>query len=325
MRRRTLLAAAGAAASVGLPVQAQSATYPSKPIRLMLPFPAGSPTDAIARKIAEACGPKLGQPVVVDNKAGASGSIGTAEILRSAPDGYNLTIAIPDSLIGVASLIKNPGYDARTDITPIMKFCNAVLVMIASKPTGVKNVAELLAAARARPGRIAYGSWGQGTIVHLLMKSIEDLTQTSFLNVPYKGLAPILTDIVGDQVQIAVVPGSIAAQYEQKGLTTTPCTFGTRSPQVPNVPTIQEQGLDAPMLRSGLWTSIVGPKGLPAAVVKRWNDVLMEVGRSPDMVQFLASIGQTPVLQGGEAFGRDLLAEWNTTTEITRKMGITPA
>ena len=326
MKRRTLLAStlAAPAALWGPSALAQSQPYPNRPIRWIMPFPAGGPTDAISRKVAELASAKLGQSIIVENKPGANGSIGTAEVVRSAPDGYTFAIAIPDSLISVASLVKTPGYDGRTDVTPIMKICDGQPVLIASKQLGVRNIQELLAAARKNPGRIAYGTWGNGTLPHLIMKSLEGATGTSFLDVPYKGLAPALQDTLSNGVQLTVVPPAVAAQYIERGLVPLAIAGGPRSSMLPGVGTMQEQGIDTAIMRSSLWTGIVGPKGMPEALVKRWIDLLNEVVRSPEFEKFLAVAGQNLLARSGPDFARELAAEHVAINDLMRTLGIKP-
>ncbi len=325
MKRRTLLASSIASATVLNPLGAFAQTYPSRPIRWVMPFPAGGPTDAIARKLADLAGARLGQPIIVDNKPGAGGSIGTGEVARAAPDGYTFAIAIPDSLISVASLIKSVSYDARTDLTPVMKICHAIPVLVAGSGLGVSDFGQLLAAARKTPGKIAYGTWGAGTLPHLVMKSVEQGSGTAFMDVPYKGLAPVVQDLMGGAVQLALVPPSLAVQLQGKGyVVPLVTTGGERSPMMPGVPTIQTQGIDAPILRSTLWTGLVAPKGLPAALLQRWIDVLTSSINDPEFARFLAAAGQTPLAQAGADFGRELATEFVATNTLIRSLGITP-
>jgi tripartite-type tricarboxylate transporter receptor subunit TctC len=324
IRRRLLLSTASAAAvSLSGPARAQS--YPSRPIRWVMPFPAGGPTDAIARKLADLLRPKLGQPIVVENKAGASGSIGTAEVVRAAPDGYTFAVAIPDALVSVASLVPTAGYDARTDLTPIMKICHAQPVLIANASLGVRTMSELLAAARKSPRSIALGSWGPGSFPHLLIKSIESASGTLFLDVPYKGLAPAMQDTLANTVQLTVVPPALASQLQDKGsVFALGVCGGERSPFLPQIATLREQGLDTPITRSTLWIGLVAPKNLPDSLVKRWTDVLSETVRTPEFEAFLRAGGQSLLATSGADFQRELAAEYADTNALIRSLGIRP-
>lgn len=290
-----------------------------------MPFPAGGPTDAIARKLAELLRPKLGQPIVVENKAGASGSIGTAEVVRSAPDGYTFGVAIPDALVSVASLVPTAGYDARTDLTPIMKICHAQPVLIANAGLGVRTMAELLAAGRKSPRSIASGSWGPGSFPHLLMKSIESASGTQFLDVPYKGLAPAMQDTLANTVQLTVVPPALASQLQDKGSVYALGVCGDeRSPFLPQIPTMREQSLDTPITRSTLWIGLVAPRNLPEPLVKRWTEVLSETIRTPEFEAFLRAGGQSLLAIAGADFQRELAAEHADTNALIRSLGIKP-
>lgn len=326
MKRRTFLGTAlvaGGSCVLGLPVQAQ--TYPSKPIRWIMPFPAGGPTDVIARKLAELAGPRIGQTIVVENKPGASGSIGTAEVARAAPDGYTFAIAIPDSLISAAALTKTIGYDARTDLTLLMKVCHAQPVLVGSPNMPARSMAQLLDAARKAPGSITYGTWGPGTLPHLIMNSVERVTGTRFMDVPYKGLAPVIQDLLGSTVDLAVVPPNVAIQLQERGVK--PLAVGglERTPLMPQVATMDEQGLKAPILNATLWTALVAPKGLPEDIQARWIAVLNEVVRLPEFEKFLSTVGQTLLAQTGPAFANDLNDEYGETMELIRSLGIKPA
>ena len=324
MKRRTLLASSLATPLALWGPAARAQSYPARPIRWIMPFPAGGPTDVTTRKLAELVSAKLGQPIIVENKTGANGSIGIGELVRSAPDGYTLAIAIPDALISVASLVKSPGYDGRTDITPIMKLWAGQPVLIANRQLGVRNIQELLAAARKNPGGIALGTWGNGTLPHLIMKSLEGATGTSFLDVPYKGLAPALQDTLSNGVQLTVVPPAVAAQYIERGIVPLAISGGPRSPILPQVATMQEQGVDTPMMKAANWAGLVGPKGMSEALVKRWIDVLNDVVRSPEFEKFLASSGQALVARSGQEFGREIASEHAATNELMRALGIKP-
>ena len=326
MKRRTLIQA-GLSTLPLAGTRAWAQSYPSRPIRLINPFPPGGTTDLIARKLADLLAPRLGQPVIVENRAGASGSIGTSEVARAAPDGYTLGIAIADSVISVASLVKNPGYDVRKDLTPLFQVMEAQTVLFASRQLGVKNIPELLQAAKARPGMITFGSWGTGTTVHQVMGALERHAGVSFLHVPYKGVAQIQQDIVGNTVNITVGPLALVNQYVQKGYIYPLAIQGTeRNSMVPTVPTYKEQGVDAPFLQTMFWVGLVAPKGLPAELQKRWVDVLNEVCRTPEYENFLVNGlgGARAVLKGPAEFARDIATEFTMTNNLLRGMGVVP-
>ncbi|WP_157779567.1 Bug family tripartite tricarboxylate transporter substrate binding protein [Cupriavidus pauculus] len=299
--------------------------YPSRPVRWLLPFPAGGPTDAIARKLAEVTSKHIGQPIVVENKPGASGAIGTAEVARAAPDGYTFAIAIPDSLISVASLIKSPGYDARKDLTPIMKICQAQPILVANIGLRANTIPELVKLAKAEPGHIAYGSWGAGTLPHLILESLGKATGTTFLDVPYKGLSPALQDLIANHVQLGIVPPILARQLQEKGMVKPLAALGgQRAAELPDLSTIQEQGIETPVMKLALWTALVGPKNLPDAMAKQWAQWLTESGATPEFKSFMAINGQHILARGPATFSRELKEEFAVTTAMIASLGIKP-
>ncbi len=301
--------------------------YPNRVIRLINPFPAGGTTDVVGRKVAEMLSARLGQPVIVENKAGANGAIGTAEVARAPADGYTLGIAIADSVISVASLVKNPGYDVRKDLTPLFQVMEGQMVLFANRQLGVKNLQELFQAAKANPGKITFGSWGTGTAVHQIMVALERAAGVSFLHVPYKGAAPVFQDIVGNNINITAGPPVLVAQYVQKGYAQPLAVQGTsRSNLLPDVATYKEQGVDAPLLQTLPWIGLVAPKGLSAEVQKRLVNALNDACRSPEYEKFLTTSlgGARPMLKEPAQFARDIAAEFAMTNDLLRSMGVEP-
>lgn len=311
-----LLAAAALPAWMG-PSRANDAV-----VRWIVPFPAGGPLDAVARRLAEGVGPRLKQTIVVENKAGANGSIGTAEVARAAPDGRTLALAIPDSLISVASLVKNPPYDARRDLTLITQMVASSVVLMAHAKLGASSMAELMGKARQAKPPIGYGSWGPGTLPHLVMSAIESQSTATFTHVPYRGAAPALQDLAGGQVQLGFGPAHVALQYQQKGLATPIAVTGQRSALLPDVPTLAEQGFKGPVEESRIWFALVGPKGLPASEVQRWYDAIGATVRTPEFEKFLAGIGFVPFMSSPQQFAQNLAREHVVTNELIRKLGI---
>lgn len=328
MQRRHFTMALGATALPGLSgttALAQPSGYPNKPVRWVVPFPAGGPVDIVARKLAEAVSARIGQAIVVDNKPGANGSIGTAEVARAAPDGYTFALAIPDSLISVASLIKTPPYDARKDLTPITQMMASPLVMMVSSDLGVNSIAELMGKARSMPGDISFGSWGPGTMPHLIMAALEASSTARFNHIPYRGVAPALQDLAGKQVKIGFGPAHVAAQYARKGLATPIALTGPeRAALLPGVSTLAEQGFDGVIEQSRVWVALVGPKDLPQPIVARWVTELDAAMRSAEFQKFLASIGFVPINASPEQFAANLAREFTATNQLIRTLGIRP-
>lgn len=323
MQRRDFLG--GLSIIVPAVTPAWADTYPSRFVRWVVPFAAGGFNDVIARKLASLAAPIMGQPIVIENKPGVSGALGTREVIRAAPDGYNLAIAIPDSVIGVTALVKSADYDVRKDLTPVVQIAEAMAVIVVQRDLGVSTMAELVQLARDKPGTIAYGSGGQGSTPHLVMGSIERRTQSRFTNVPYRGLAPAMQDFLAKQIQLVVIPSTWIAQYNLQNSATAIAVVGSqRSPFLPNIATLAEQGLTEPMLQASPWVGLVGPKDLPRAIVERWETVLAQVVASPEFVSFLATAGFTPKLKRSKQFAADLASEYAATTQLIRELGIVP-
>ncbi|MCW5668706.1 MAG: tripartite tricarboxylate transporter substrate binding protein [Hydrogenophaga sp.] len=323
MNRRiaSLLAVLGLLATT--PAALAQAPYPSRPIRLVVPYPAGGGTDVVARKVAEMASVRLGQPIVIDNKPGANGSIGTGEVARAAADGYTLAWAIPDSLISVASLVKSPSYDARRDLTAIVRLVASPVAVMTSTDSDIKSVQDLLARGRAQPGKLTYGSWGPGTLPHLLMATIDPKDEGRFVQLPYRGQAPAIQDVVARQIQIGFAPPHIAAQYVQKGMAHVIAVVSDeRSALMPHVPTLAEQAVEGDLARSRLWMGVVGPRGLPASVVDRLSTEFTAVVASPDFKSFLSQVGMAPYVAQSGDFSAQIGKEFVTTNSLIRKLGV---
>ncbi len=326
MNRRTILQAglAGLASAILLPAFAQS--YPSRPVRIIVPFAAAGPTDAVARKLADLIGREMGQTIIIDNKVGAGGAIGTAEVARAAPDGYTLGFSTPDSLISIASLVKSPGYDARTDLTMIMNISAGHQILVVSAKSGIKTLDELFALARSKPGGVSYVSWGPGSRPELQFRMLEPVVGTSFLSIPYKGLGPAMQDLVSNEVQIGIIPMGMATQYQQKGWLVPLVVLGSeRAPDLPQVKTIKEYGINLPIMDAKIWNAFFGPKGLPPEVLQRWVTVLNKVTRGDAFQAFLKDVmGQTLIGRQTDQFTRDFNEEYVLINDTMRKLGFTP-
>lgn len=293
------------------------------PVRWIVPFAAGGPLDVVARKLAAGVEPRLQQTIVVENRTGANGSIGTAEVARAAPDGRTFALALPDSLISVASLVKNPPYDARRDLTPITQFVASSVVLLAAADLRVGSMAELMSKSRRADPPISYGSWGAGTLPHLIMAAIEANSSATFTHVPYRGAAPALQDLAGGQVKLGFAPANVAVQYAQKGLATPIAVTGQRSALLPDVATLVEQGFAGPIEQSRIWFGIVGPKGMAPDLVNRWFAAIGTTVSTPEFEQFLGGMGFVPLMSTPQQFAKNLAQEFVVTNDLIRKLGIT--
>lgn len=270
VRRRHLLAGGAAvlgAAAIGRPGRSWAQPPGDKPLRVILPLSAGSGADGAMRAISNSLAKALGQPVVIENLPGAGGVTGTAQIVRAPKDGSVIGVVSNNHVVN-PSVYRNIPFDSLADITPITILGATPFVLVAHPGVPAKNVQELIAYAKARPGTLNYGSSGNGTILHLGAAMFVDQAQLAIQHIPYKGMGPLMNDVLGGQVQLAVVAVAPAAAHIKSGaLRAIGVTTATRVPSLPGVPTIAEQGLSGFELEG--WIAPIGPAGLPKAEVDR--------------------------------------------------------
>jgi tripartite-type tricarboxylate transporter receptor subunit TctC len=269
---------------------AAAQAYPSKPIRLIIPFPAGGATDVLGRTLAQKLSGALGQSVVVENKPGAGGIIGADAAAKSAPDGYTLLLATNSThVIGPLLNPKTP-YNPQTDFTPIVHVADAPNLLMVNNAVPAKNVKELIALAKARPGALNYASSGNGTIVHLTTELFNSQAGISLTHVPYKGTSTAIPDMVSGQIHVLFDSFVTALPHVREGrLRALGITSLHRSPLVPDVPTIAESGL--PGFESVTWFGLYGPKGLPEDRVAKLNAAVNRLLAEKDTQERLAKAG----------------------------------
>ena len=252
-----------------------AAGYPDKPITLVVPFPPGGATDTVARVLGKGMGQRLGQTVIIDNKAGAGTAIGAGAVAQAAPDGYTLLISSNTTFTVNPALKGKLPYDAQKSFESIGLIGTSPLVLLATPSLPANNVKELVALARTRPGKLAYGSFGNGTTSHLAGEMFKVVTGADILHVPYKGSAPAMTDLIGGQVQLTFDTNVAALPMVQSGkVKALAVTSARRSPSMPNVPTVAEAGY--PDYEMVPWITIVAPRGLPPAVQKALGKALAD-------------------------------------------------
>jgi tripartite-type tricarboxylate transporter receptor subunit TctC len=304
--------------SAGLPALAQ--TWPSKTIRIVLQFPPGGSTDSVARILAQPLSAALGQPVVVENRPGADGAIAGDHVARAEPDGHTFFLASNTPMMQVPLLKKNPPYDPIKSFTPVSLVGRYVYVMVSTPALPIKDVAELLAYARANPGKLGYGSYsGVTQLMHTQLKLVKADTTL----VPYKGEAPTVTDILGNHVQFTfATPASTLPHIKDGKLRALAVLLPTRSSQLPNVPTGAEAGL--PPFTAGTWAALFGPAKLPVEIVQRMNRELNAAMQRPEVRERIAALGfelggSTPDEMA--VFLQDQLQAWG---RAFRDAGMTP-
>jgi tripartite-type tricarboxylate transporter receptor subunit TctC len=263
--RRSLF---GLVLGIALPLRA-FAQPGGQPLRIILPLQAGAAVDASARIVTDSLSKALGRPVVIENLPGAGGITGTAQIVRAAPDGNTIGVVSTNHAVNPA-IYPNVPFDSLEDITPITMIGTTPLVLMAHPSLGVKNIAELVAAAKAKPGAINYGSSGNGTILHLAVELLASKTGIKLQHVPYRGAGQFLQDLVAGQIQLGVFGENVAAGYIKSGtLVALGVTTAKRTSLSPDVPTIAEQGVPGYEIEG--WFAAIGPKNLPAKEVDRLN------------------------------------------------------
>jgi tripartite-type tricarboxylate transporter receptor subunit TctC len=299
----SVLAASLAAASG--PLFAQAA-YPAHPIRLVVPFPAGGATDIFARAVSNKLGEKLGQPVIVDNKPGAGGAIGSDIAAKAQPDGYTLLLATSSTHSIGPSLQKLP-YDAVADFTPIVHVGNAPSIMVVPNSAPAKTVKEWIEYARKNPGKLNYASSGQGTIVHLTAEYFKAQTGTFLVHIPYKGTALAMPDLITGKIDLMFDALPSALPHVKEGrVKALGVTSARRWPLLPDVPAIAEV---VPGFESNTWFGLYGPKGLPQDIVAKINAGVNQALQDADVKDRLAKLGIEPVGGTAQAFAKMVEAD----------------
>ena len=285
------------AASLLAPAAAFAQAYPDKPIRMVLPFPPGGVTDLLARALAEKLSPRLGQPVIVDNKPGAGTVLASDFVARAPADGYTLLLAA--SSLGTAPLLYDKvGYDAIKSFAPVTQVASVVHVLVVNPELPVKSVAELVAYAKQNPGKLNYASTGMGTSTHLEGELFKSMAKTFMVHIPYKGSGPALTDVVGGQVSVMIDALGSSGPFIRSGkLRALAVTTAKRSQSIPELPTVAESGL--PGYEAMPWLGLVAPAGTPQPVIDRLHREIAEVLKEPELRERfkgwgLDIIGNTP-------------------------------
>ncbi|WP_213958740.1 MULTISPECIES: tripartite tricarboxylate transporter substrate binding protein [unclassified Variovorax] len=325
LTRRHLIAASGTL-PIAMFAPAWAATaWPAKPIRIVVPSPAGSPVDAIARKLGELLGKSLGTPVVVDNKPGAIGTIGAGEVARSAADGYAFLFTTSDPLVAASVMVKKLPYDPRSGFLPISKVANSAPALVAHPRVKANSVSELIAEMKAQGNSPSYGSWGPGTIPVQVMESVARQAGVRFGEVPYRGSPPALQDLLGGTVDLTFAAPFVAAPMIAEGKMKALALVGAkRSAVLPNVQTFAEAGFSSYVFTNEIWVGLLAPAGLDAAIQQKVALAVRAAVQGADLSGFLANIGFTPVGNAPAEFERELLAEAAAIPALLRDLGIQP-
>ncbi|MBS0451253.1 MAG: tripartite tricarboxylate transporter substrate binding protein [Proteobacteria bacterium] len=325
-QRRTVIASFAALGVLALasPGASAQAAWPAKPIRLVVPFPPGGGTDFVARLLAEKLSSQSGWTVVVDNKPGAGGNIGLDAVAKSAPDGYTLGLGQTANLAINPWLYPKMPFDPLKDFAPVGAVSAQAVVLIVNATSPYKTLADVVAAAKAKPESIRIGLAGNGTVGHLAGEMLERRADMRILNVPYKGAGPAMTDLLGNQVELNFA--STAAAIPQltggkvRALAVSSSKRISNVPTLANVPTVAESGY--PGFDAITWTGLVAPAGTPAAVVERINAELQKVLALPDTVNKLALEGSVPTGGSASQFAGDIRTEHQKWGALIREANI---
>jgi tripartite-type tricarboxylate transporter receptor subunit TctC len=309
--------ALGLLASAAMPALAQT-NYPERPIRLIVPFATGSATDSSARIFGIQMASQLGQQMIFDNRAGAGGAIGMQALVKAAPDGYTIAYAGAGPLAINRSITPNLPYDVDKDVQAISQAISSPLLLAVSPTLPTKNVRELVALAKARPGQLANGSAGTGTVGHLAGEYFKSLSKTDILHVPYKGGAQAATDAMSGFVQILFDPTSSLSPHVRSGrLRGLAVTGPKRIKAFPDLPTIAESGV--PGYEVTTWGGIIGPVGMPKNIVARLSEEVQKAAKAPKVLERFEALGSDPIGTTPEQFTGFIRKEYLKWAEVIKR------
>ena len=301
-------------AAATMPTLAQAQTYPSRPVKMVVAFAAGGPTDLLARIVATGMSKALGQQVIVENRAGGGGMIGTKEVAKAPADGHTLLFAGDAALTVQPQLSSSAGYDARKDFTPLRLVASQSNVLVVNASRGIPDVKTLLERARLKPGSLSFGSAGNGSPSHLIGTLFEAQAGIDLIHVPYKGAAPAMTDLIGGQIDMLFVGAPVALQHAaRKELTLLAVTGDKRLSALANVPTFGETGVRNLGSETAVWWSVMAPAGLPTTVATALDEALRSTLSDAEVQKNLVAQGvdvlNLPAKTTEQWIARDL-AKW---------------
>jgi tripartite-type tricarboxylate transporter receptor subunit TctC len=319
MKSFRLAACVALSALLAAPLAAPAQEWPTKPVKIVVPFAPGGGSDFIARYVAHRLSEELKQPFVVDNKPGAGGNIGTEQGIKSPPDGYTLTL-IASSYTVNASVFKL-NFDPVNDITPIIQVSQGPLVIVVNPKVPAKNLQELIALAKAKPDAVNYASSGPGSIIHAATEMFNLRAGTKMVHVPYKGSGPALTDTISGQTQVFFSSASTAVSHIQGGtLRAVGVTTSKRIPALPDVPTVAEQGVAD--YNVTLWHGLIGPKGMPPAIVNKINAAVTKALALKETEEKLKNDGVAPAGGTPKEFGDTIKREIDSWAKVVKAANI---
>ena len=314
-----MMAAGLALAAAGASAQA----YPSKPIRMMVPFPAGGGSDTMGRALGQKLTERLGQSVVIENRPGAGGSIGADVVAKAAPDGYTILLGSTSELVQYPNVNPKIPYDPVRDFAPITLVGTVPLVLVIHPSLPAKTVKDLVALAKARPGEINFGSAGNGSTTHLAVELFILMTGARMTHVPYKGSPQAVTDLVAGNVQLGIPTMPAALGFIKAGrVRALAVSSGKRTPVLPDVPTMREAGITE--YETDLWTGVLAPAGTPPAVLTRLHAEIVHALGLPEVKDTLGRQGAVPASSSSQEFGSYMRTELAKWARVVKAAGVKP-
>jgi tripartite-type tricarboxylate transporter receptor subunit TctC len=297
--------------------------YPTRPIKIIVPTPAGGPVDVIARLVGNYLTQTIGQPAVVDNRPGAGNTLGSKEAAQAEPDGYTLLYSSASGLVFAPMLQKNAGYDPITSYDPIVLVAQSSTILVVHPSVPVKSVAELVAYAKANPGKVNFSSGGIGVLPHLIGEWFKSRAGIDIVHVPYRGGGPSINDLVGGQVQMTFEGTSVLLPLIESGkLRALAVTSAKRLPQLPEVPTMTESGF--PGFVSTSWTGLLAPAHTPRAVIDKLNAQINEGLKTPELKAALARVSNEPVGGTPQDFANMIKGDIDKWAPVVKALGLPP-
>jgi tripartite-type tricarboxylate transporter receptor subunit TctC len=300
---------------------ASAQDYPNRPVKVVVPFPAGGGTDALTRVVAKGMEQRLGQPFIVENRAGAGTTLAATAVARAEPDGYTLLVGTASTFAAAPGLYKRLAYDPTRDFSPVMYFATVPFVLVVNPTLGVNSVKELVALAKSKPGELAYASAGVGAVHHIFCELFMSMTGIKMRHVPYRGGALAQNDVVAGHVPVYFADAGPAAALIKSGqLKALGVTTATRSSNLPEVPTLDEAGVTG--YEANTWQMMVGPPQMPEPVVQRLNGALASVMMTPEAQNYFTSLGMQPRTSTPKEAHEHIVKEAARWTEVIRGIGI---
>jgi tripartite-type tricarboxylate transporter receptor subunit TctC len=320
LRRRLSFTLGASAALAAVAVRAQA--FPSRPLRWIVPYPAGGGSDFLARTVGAQLDKQLGQPVIIENRPGAATMIGAEAVAKSPPDGYTVLTADNGTLVFNPALYRKVPYDVARDFAPVGLMARFPLIIVANPATGYKTAADLIAAARAQPGKLSYASVGAGSPHNLAMELVKQRSDTFIVHIPYRGAAPAVQDVLGNQVPVMVIDTAVGLPHIRSGkLVALGVLSKQRLAALPNVPTLAEQGLGD--IEVHAWQGMVVPAATPREIIARLNTELIKALDAPEVRRKLQDFGLEPTPGTPEQMAAYIRSETERWHALIRHRGLT--